>query len=156
MHVLFAFLLFFAAVMADLSPRQLDAVAADNCSITPTACYLSISYPLALRPGLDCTVSPLSVLTQYNFQCLSSNCSSTQKCGTAPLGGNCLAITDCVTQNCTEAVCTYRIVPVGGGCLLDQECLGYPANLCDVLSGQCRVKSGGSCNGIPQWMTWVI
>src|SRR5271154_50718 len=27
-----------------------------NCSIAPVACYLNTPYPVALRPGLNCTV----------------------------------------------------------------------------------------------------
>jgi len=27
-----------------------------NCSVDPTVCYLNTPYPVALRPGLNCTV----------------------------------------------------------------------------------------------------
>jgi len=107
-----------------------------NCSIAPVACYLNTPYPVALRPGLNCT---------FNFQCLSNNCSSTNRCGTSPFGGNCLALTDCVTSNCTNTICTFRVVPLQRGCLYDQECIGFPTNLCDPVSKTCRVSTGNEC-----------
>jgi hypothetical protein len=56
------------AVQATLVERQLTTptttTSTANCSIQPTACYLSNPYPIALRPGLNCTVSsPSSSLT---------------------------------------------------------------------------------------------
>jgi hypothetical protein len=43
-----------APAQADLIPRQ-DSTAV-NFSIPPTTYYLSTPYPVALRPGLDCSV----------------------------------------------------------------------------------------------------
>ena len=52
------------AVQAILVERQLTTptttTSAVNCSIQPTVCYLSNPYPIALHPGLNCTVSPPS------------------------------------------------------------------------------------------------
>ena len=49
---------------ADVVIRQVDpsSTATYNCSLAPTACYLSTPYPVALRAGLDCTVHLLSRL----------------------------------------------------------------------------------------------
>ena len=44
---------------ANIFPRQTrpsPSITSANCTVSPTACYLSTPYPVVLHPGLDCTV----------------------------------------------------------------------------------------------------
>ena len=39
-----------------LTKGQVVGTTTGNCSVDPTVCYLNTPYPVALRPGLNCTV----------------------------------------------------------------------------------------------------
>ena len=49
---------------------------------------------------------------------------------------------DCETRNCTDTICTYRVIGLGLGCLVSEECLGFPANICDPNTKLCVVANG--------------
>lgn len=53
-----------------------------------------------------------------------------------------------MTENCTNTVCTLRVVPLGDECLSSDECAGFPSNVCDLSSQTCRASTGSVCRGI--------
>ena len=59
-----------------------------------------------------------------------------------------------MTENCTNMVCTLRVVPLGGGCLSSDECAGFPSNVCDTSKQMCRANTGSVCRGI--FISWLL